>query len=182
MSTPAPLWTGVRRCAYRAPLRASPVRAHGKDRCLKGMVTLLRRLSAIVHWSRSALLAVAICLPPVSTALATQDVTVQFATADGKPMANAEVTVFAPGDLKTPVETGHADSVGKFVFEPDRDGLWTARARTESEVVQVTTRVGGPGQQQQRGWISPVVMTSGLLGLLVLAAWYRMLIIRNRRR
>src|SRR5215469_10669665 len=120
------------------------------------MATPLRRLFAIVNRSRGALLAMAISLLPASTAFAsnffgTQKVTVQFATADGEPMANAEVTVFAPGDLKTPVETGHADSAGKFVFEPDRDGLWTARARTKGEVVQVMTRVGGPDQQQQRG-------------------------------
>ena len=166
------------------PMRALPVGARVKDRYLKGMGmgTRLRRLPAILHWSRGALLAVAIGLLPVTTVLASQKVTTQFATSDGKPMANAEVTVFGPGDLKTPVETGHADSAGKFVFEADRDGMWTARARTQDEVVQVMTRVGGPNQQAQRWRISPIVVTAGLLGLLGLAGWYRILLLRNRSR
>jgi len=151
------------------------------------MVAPLRRLPAVVHWSLGALVAVAIGLLPVSPALAlslfaTQKVTVQFATADGKPMANAEVRVFAPGDPKTPVETGHADSAGKFVFRTDRDGLWSAQALTNGEVARVTVRVGGPAQQRQREWVSPAVVIGGLLVLLILAIPYRILRARSQRR
>src|SRR5216684_6925147 len=40
-------------------------------------------------------------------------VTVQFATADGKPIADAEVRVFAPGEPGRPVLTGRTDGTGK---------------------------------------------------------------------
>jgi nickel transport protein len=60
---------------------------------------------------------------------ATHEVTVQFATHDGKPMGNAEVQVFAPGDAKAPVITGRTDAEGKFVFDADQDGFWSAEAK-----------------------------------------------------
>jgi hypothetical protein len=113
---------------------------------------------------------------------ARHEVTAQFATADGKPMANAPVRIFAPGDLQTPVETGHTDADGKFVFDADRDGMWTAEARTKSEVARVMIRVPAPAQQKQQSRIPPIVVIGGLLGLLGLAVWYRMLRVRNQRR
>ena len=112
---------------------------------------------------------------------AAHEVTAQFATADRKPMANAEVRVFAPGEPQAPVETGHTDADGKFVFGADRDGMWTAEARTKGEVARVMIRVGGPAQQQQQSRISPFVVLGGLLGLLALAVWYRILRLRNQR-
>src|SRR6516165_1072853 len=41
---------------------------------------------------------------------ATHQVTAQFATPDGKPMANAEVRAFAPSELNNPAVTGHTDA------------------------------------------------------------------------
>jgi hypothetical protein len=111
----------------------------------------------------------------------THEVTAQFATPDGKPMANAEVRVFAPGDLRTPVETGHTDSDGKFVFEADRDGMWSAEAHTTAEVARVMIRVGGPNSQPQSR-VSPIVVLGALFGLLAMAWWYRRLRLRNRNR
>jgi Domain of unknown function (DUF4198) len=113
---------------------------------------------------------------------ATHEVTAQFATADGKPMANAEVKVFAPGDSRTPAETGRTDADGKFVFPADRDGLWSAEARTSSEVARVMIRVGGPGQPQQQSRIPPAVVLGAMIALLVLAWWYWALRRRNQRR
>ena len=75
---------------------------------------------------------------------ATHEVTAQFATADGKPMANATVRVFAPGNPNTVVESGRTDAEGKFVFSADRNGMWSAEARNANEVARVTIRVGGP--------------------------------------
>jgi hypothetical protein len=112
---------------------------------------------------------------------ATHEVTAQFATSDGKPMANAEVRVFAPGDLGTPVETGHTDADGKFVFEADRDGMWSAEARTKTEVARVMIRVGGPNSQPHSR-VPPILVLGGLFGLLAMAWWYRMLRLRNLRR
>ena len=78
------------------------------------------------------------------------EVTVQFATADGKPLANAEVRVFAPGEPKVPAETGRTDAEGKFVFEADRDGFWSAEARSADQVAHLMIRVGGDAQPQSR--------------------------------
>lgn len=103
---------------------------------------------------------------------AAHEVTAQFATADGKPMANAEVRVFAPGQPKTPVETGRTDAAGKFVFDADRDGLWSAEAQTASEVARVTIRVGG--HVERRSWLGRAVLLVALAVLLVVLFWYRL--------
>ncbi len=91
------------------------------------------------------LAAVLLCNSPATAfdLFATHEVNVQFATADGKPMADAEVRVFAPGDLTHPAKTGRTDKDGKFAFGTDRDGLWTAEARTSGEVARAMVRVGG---------------------------------------
>jgi len=111
---------------------------------------------------------------------ATHEVTAQFATQDGKPMANAEVLVFAPGDSKTPVITGHTDAEGKFVFEADRDGFWSAEAHAADQVARVMIRVGGEAQQSQTR-ISPLFVIGALAVLLAVAIWYRLLRARSRR-
>ena len=59
---------------------------------------------------------------------ARHQVTVQFATSDGKPMANAEVRVFAPGEPNRPALTGRTDNEGKFEFGADRDGFWSGES------------------------------------------------------
>jgi hypothetical protein len=113
--------------------------------------------------------------------LATHEVTVQFATGDGKPMADADVNVYAPGDPTHVVKTGKTDKDGKFVFGADRDGLWTAEARVSGEVARATIRVGGTNQEQ-RGGLSPFLVIGGLGVLLVMAVWYRFLRARTRSR
>jgi hypothetical protein len=130
-----------------------------------------------------AVLALSLAVESPACALdlfATHEVTAQFATPAGKPMANAEVRVFAPGEPTTPVETGHTDAEGKFVFPADRDGLWSAEARTKDEIARVMIRVGGPAAPQPSR-IPPAVVIAGLIGLLALAVWYRVLRLRNNR-
>jgi nickel transport protein len=111
---------------------------------------------------------------------ATHEVTVQFATQEGKPLSNAEVQVFPPGDAKTPVITGRTDAQGKFVFEADQDGFWSAEAKGADQVARVMIRVGGESQQPQSR-ISPFLVIGVLAVLLALAIWYRLLRARNRR-
>ena len=110
---------------------------------------------------------------------ARHQVTVQFATSDGKPMPDTEVRVFAPGEPNRPVLTGRTDSEGKFEFGADRDGLWSAEARNGGEVARATVRVGG--QEQPTEPISPLWLIGGLLVLLVMVFWYRLMRIRARR-
>jgi hypothetical protein len=158
-----------------------------KDHHVVGMSALLRRFPPVPRWAAVVLLALSIGLFAESPAcaldfFATHEVTAQFASADGKPMANAAVRVFAPDDPQTPVETGHTDANGKFAFYADRDGMWSAEAHTKSEVARVMIRVGGPSQKPTHSRIPPVVVIGGLLALLALAVWYRMLRVRNQRR
>lgn len=150
------------------------------------MCAFPRSVAALARPAVFALLTLLVCfmieLPANAFDLfATHEVTAQFATADGKPMANAEVRVFAPGDLRTPVETGHTNADGKFVFYADRDGMWSAEARMKTEVARVMIRVGGATQVQQQSRVSPLIVIGGLIGLLALAVWYRRLRLRNRR-
>lgn len=112
---------------------------------------------------------------------AEHQVTVQFATQDGKPLANAEVRVFAPGRPDRPAITGHTDSQGKFEFAADSDGFWSAEARSGGEIDRVTVRVGAEPQRQQQP-LSPYWVLGGLFLLLVLAFAYRVARARGRRR
>jgi hypothetical protein len=107
------------------------------------------------------------------------EVTVQFATPDGKPMANAEVRVFAPGDPNRTALTGRTDAAGKFVFDADRDGLWGAEAGNTDYVARVMIRVGGEAQSQN--WLSPFIVVGVLAVLLTIAIWYRLLRARTHR-
>ena len=127
-------------------------------------------------------LAPVLCNSPAAAfdLFATHTVTVQFASRDGKPLADADVTVFAPGDPKTPVMTGKTDKDGKFEFGTDRDGLWTAEARVAGEVARASIRVGRPNQE--RKGISPFLVFGALGVLLVIAVWYRFLRARTRGR
>jgi nickel transport protein len=129
-------------------------------------------------WSRRALFALALValasFPAPAFAFdlfARHQVTAQFATAEGKPMAHAEVRVFAPGDLQNPVVTGRTDEQGKFVFDAPRDGFWTAEARDQGEVARVMIRVGGGSQAEKA--LSPVLVLGLLSVLVVIAGWYR---------
>jgi nickel transport protein len=110
---------------------------------------------------------------------ARHQVSVQFATQDGKPMANAEVRVFAPGEPNRPALTGRTDSEGKFEFGADKDGFWSAEARSGDEVARVMVRVGA--QQQNPEPLSPYWLLGGLFLLLVLAFGYRVARARARR-
>jgi nickel transport protein len=109
----------------------------------------------------------------------THEVTAQFATPDGKPMADAEVRVFAPGDPKTLVVTGRTDADGNFVFGADRDGFWSAEARSGDQIARIMIKVGGESQPQDR--ISPLLVIGVLAILLAIAIWYRLLRARSQR-
>ena len=105
-------------------------------------------------------------------------VTVEFATADGKPIADAEVRVFAPGRPDRPALTGRTDSKGKFEFAADVDGMWSAEARAGGEIARVTVRVGSKQAEEP---LSPYWLVGGLLLLLVLAFVFRIARVRARR-
>jgi hypothetical protein len=111
---------------------------------------------------------------------ARHNVTVQLATRDGKPMADAEVKVFAPGKTSQPALVGRSDSQGKFEFPANEDGFWSVEARSGDEIARVMVRVGvGDGGDQEP--LSPFWLIGGLLVLLILAFGYRAVRARSRR-
>src|SRR5712691_7190744 len=117
-------------------------------------------------------------IPAAAQSLFARQVTVEFATSDGKPIADAEVRVFAPGQPGRPVLTGRTDNAGKFEFPADTDGLWSAEAHSGSEIARVTVRVGGTRESEP---LSPAWLIGGLLLLLILAFAFRMARARSRR-
>jgi hypothetical protein len=110
---------------------------------------------------------------------ARHQVTVEFSSGDGKPLADAEVRVFAPGRPGRPALTGRTDKNGRFEFSAEEDGLWSAEARTADEIGRVTLRVGGAGPKEEP--LSLYWVIGALLLLLVLAFVFRMLRARSRR-
>ncbi|HEX3536489.1 MAG TPA: hypothetical protein VHU15_06955 [Stellaceae bacterium] len=125
------------------------------------------------------LLALIVPGPAVSQTLFGRQIEVTLAAQDGKPMADAEVRVFAPSDPTRPVIAGKTDSNGKFYFTANRDGFWTAEARRGDEVARVSVRVTGlEGGTEQ---LSPWLLFGGLLLLLALAIGFRILRARSRR-
>ena len=140
--------------------------------------------TARIRFASTVVLILTAALVPAPSAafdlFGTHEVTVQFATQDGKPLANAEVQVFAPGDPKSPVITGRTDAEGKFVFDADQDGFWSAEAKGADQVARVMIRVGG-GEQQSQSWVSPFLLIGMLAILLAIAIWYRVLRARSRR-
>jgi hypothetical protein len=155
---------------------------------MPGRVTLifgsrLLVLSRRMAWALTLVLGTGLCSVPASPAgaldlFATHEVTAQFATPDGKPMANAEVRVFAPGDPSKVALTGRTGADGKFVFDADRDGFWSAEARSADYVARVMIRVGG--QAEPHNQLSPFLLIGVLVVLLGLAIWYRLLRARTR--
>ena len=139
----------------------------------------MRKRAFLVAVSLTALLLFGATPSIAFDLFAKHEVTAQFATPDGKPMVNAEVQVFAPGDPKTVALTGRTDGNGKFVFEADRDGLWSAEARSADQVARIMIRVGGETQSQGR--ISPFLLFGVLAILLAIAVWYRLLRLRQNR-
>ena len=96
---------------------------------MQSVWSFLRRQAAVA----GLLLALTAAPAGALDLFARHQVMVQFATQDGKPMANAEVRVFAPGQPSRPALTGRTDSDGKFDFPADRDGFWSAEARSGDE-------------------------------------------------
>lgn len=126
-----------------------------------------------------ALLALGPAAPAAAIDLfARHQVSVHFAAADGTPLSNAEVRVFAPGQPHAPVRTGRTDSTGKFEFAAGEEGFWTAEARAGDEIARAAVRVGDP--RQQREPLSPAWLIGGLL-LLGIAFGLRIARARRRR-
>jgi uncharacterized protein DUF4198 len=144
-------------------------------------------MQSVSSWRRrqAAVAALALLLAAPSAPVAAQDlfarhtVSVQIATHDGKPMADAEVRVFAPGKTGQPTLTGRTDSAGKFEFPASEDGFWSVEARAGDEIARVMVRVGDERREPER--LSPFWLIGGLFLLLAVAFGYRIARARARR-
>ena len=140
---------------------------------------MIRGRSAAALRAAVAVLCMIAASPSGADLFTRHEVTAQFATPDGKPMAGAEVRVFAPGDSSRIALTGRTDAEGKFVFDADRDGFWSAEARNADYVARIMIRVGGEPPSQ--GWLSPFFVVGFLVVLLAIAIWYRLVRARTHR-
>ena len=177
-----PVCAGGRELVVPAASRAEP-----KERYVHCCYIFVSAMHSVLSWrlGRAVLAAAFLAmLAPAAGALdllAPHEVTLQFAHPDGKPMAGAEVRVFAPGRRGQPTLTGHTDSAGKFEFPADEDGFWSAEARSADEISRVMVRVGGGGDGKQAEPLSPFWVIGGLCLLLILAFAYRVARARARR-
>ena len=75
---------------------------------------------------------------------AVQAINIQAAYDGGQPMANAQVTVYAPNDPSTPWSTGTTNEQGRFTFTPDADqpGNWEVKVRQAGHGDIVSVPVG----------------------------------------
>ena len=167
MSTLAPLVGWVERSETHDPARV-----------VMGFAQFCRALPILQ--TVIILMLAAIAGPAAAQSLFGKQVEVTLAGQDGKPMAAAEVKVFAPGNFSHPVVTGKTDGDGKFYFTADRDGFWTAEAKNGKEVARVSIKI--TGTEGGSGPVSPWLLYGLLLALLAAAIGFRVLRARARRR
>lgn len=93
-----------------------------------------------------------------------QAVQIDATYAGGQPMANAQVTVYAPDDPSTPWMTGMTDEQGRFSFtpEPSQSGNWEVKVRQAGHGDIVTIPIqsasaeeaANPTATPQMAWLS----------------------------
>jgi hypothetical protein len=108
-----------------------------------------------------------------------REITVHFATAQGEPLANAAVRVFAPRNPEKPAFLGRTDGKGDFSFSADRKGFWTAEAASAGEIARVMVRVGAGARGRP---FAPRYFLRGLVLILLVVALGIHLFVRRRRR
>lgn len=63
----------------------------------------------------------------------------------GGPMAEAQVTIYAPNEVETPWNTGKTDTEGRYIFTPDASipGTWTVQVRQAGHGAVMNIVIGG---------------------------------------
>lgn len=72
----------------------------------------------------------------------TEAIKIQATYDDGKPMADAQVVVYAPNDPGTPKIQGTTDGEGYFIFIPDIPGNWDVKVRQAGHGQIITIPLG----------------------------------------
>ena len=65
----------------------------------------------------------------------------------GKPIAHAQVTIYAPNDAEKPWQTGTTDAEGRFLFVPDlaQTGNWVAKVHQAGHGDAIAIAIGQSG-------------------------------------
>jgi nickel transport protein len=95
----------------------------------------------------------------------------------GEPMANAQVTVYAPDDPADPWLVGEADENGAFSFVPDPDmpGTWDVQMRTAGHGDMVHIPIGTDGALSASTGMTPgqiILMSASVIWGFVGTALY----------
>ncbi len=147
---------------------------------MRGSCSLSFRKIIGASFFLGALLFLLAALPSRSFAFdlfARHEVSVHFASPQGKPLANAPVRVFTPGNAEKPVLHGRTDGKGDFSFAADKSGFWTVEAKSGGEIARVTVRVGA----SRTGFLGSRFFLGGLALLLVVAIAARLILWRRGR-
>lgn len=86
-----------------------------------------------------------------------QAVQIDASYAGGQPMANAQVTVYAPDNPSEAWKTGTTDPEGLYTFVPDRSGQWDVRVRQagHGDIVTISVQKDTNNQAAASDWLSP---------------------------
>lgn len=129
--------------------RSRPMRRAGLAALLATAATILAALAPAQALGHAAEL--------VAEHRAAVAVTARYDT--GTPMAEAQITVFAPDDPASPWLQGLTDGDGRFVFVPDdQAGRWSVRVRQAGHGAIVHLDLDGPAATASA---TPVLATAG---------------------
>jgi len=86
----------------------------------------------------------------------------------GEPLGEAEVSVFAPDNAKTPWLTGLCDAEGRFLFTPDfsKSGSWAIQVRKAGHGGLVHIEVGAEGVTTQQAGYTPLQLAVMVIAVL----------------
>ncbi|MGK7900674.1 MAG: carboxypeptidase-like regulatory domain-containing protein [Hormoscilla sp.] len=85
-----------------------------------------------------------------------QTVEIKASYDSGEPMANAQITVYAPDDPAKPWLQGTADARGRFIFTPDAVGSWEVKVRKAGHGEIVRISIGDQGQKSPKSTVNPL--------------------------
>ena len=99
--------------------------------------------------------------------------------ASGEPMAEAQVTVYAPDNPSTAYLTGYSDKEGRFKFQLDTniEGVWYIQIRQAGHGASVSFEVGENSESKKSGGytlLQQIVMVACVLwGLMGTALYFK---------
>lgn len=85
-----------------------------------------------------------------------QTVEIKASYDSGEPMANAQITVYAPDDPTKPWLQGTADELGRFIFTPDAVGSWEVKVRQAGHGEIVSISIGDVGETSRLSTVNPL--------------------------